>query len=194
MLVVHRDRPPDPGDRAARGDERARSARVPDSGDCLSAAQACGAAERDACESGRLLEPEEGDVGRDRVPEDAGRVAAPGPRVEDADPGRTADHVVVRQHLPVGAQHDAGTGRGGVLVAERRLDHDHAGRRPGRGGGGRGGECDGEREDADRGEQGATNRSHPDTQSHAAEKQLRGRRLSPSSSRAARTTSPGSAA
>src|SRR6202012_3852137 len=66
------------------------------------------------------------------VADDLGRIGLAVTDVGHLDRGGAVDHVVVGQDLAGGGQHDAGTGRGGLLVPVRGDHVDQAGVHPGR--------------------------------------------------------------
>ena len=128
------------GDRLVQGGDRAR-------GDRRSAALAPGVAERGHAvtrldrggvaqagdgEAGRVLQLDHRDVMSRVVPHDLGRVGAAVADIGHLDGRGAIDHVVVGQHLAVGREHDAGAGRGGLLIAERGHHVNQPGVHPGR--------------------------------------------------------------
>ena len=118
------------------GDEPARAARVAHRDHRAATLQPCGLGPIQGRRDPRCpLELEHCDVPGHGVAEDAGRVVAAGSGDEHADVGGAADDVVVRQHLAARGENEARAGGRGLLVAERRLDHDDAAGRLARAGG-----------------------------------------------------------
>ena len=151
QLVRRGDRLVQGGDRAS-GDRRgaALAARVAEGDHAVTGLDAGGVAEAGDGEAGCVLQLNHRDVLGVVVSHDRGRVGAAVADVGDLDRSGAIDHVVVRQDLTVRGQHDAGAGRGGLLIAVGRHHVDQPGVHPGRdlaggqrrrGGGGGPGHC-----------------------------------------------------
>ncbi len=107
-VVVSDDRLPEPDDlprRAARG--AADAARVPEGRDGVAELHAARMAERGGLEARGVQALDHGDVAVQRVADDLGLVGAAVVDVGDADRGRAADHVVVREDHARAREDDA---------------------------------------------------------------------------------------
>ncbi len=112
-------------DPAARGLRLAAAAlRVAAGDDLHPDVQGDGAAALDRPQAVRVRQLQHGDVTRDRVAGDGGRVPAVGRDVDDLELRRARDHVVVRQDLARAGDDHPGAGGEPVLEAERRVDVD----------------------------------------------------------------------
>ena len=127
LLVGRGDRLAEADDRAADAGELPGPAGVARGGHLLADAQRRGVPERRRAQIRRAAQLEHRDIVGDVVAHDGRLVAAARRRDDDTDGGGTADHMVVRQHLAAGGQHDACARRRAALVAERRADVDDAG-------------------------------------------------------------------